>query len=626
MSTIAPNSVDAWKTRIDACKKVRRQLVRDWGVNVDYRRGKPFTVQSDENRVNVNTDWSMTRAKHAALWSVTPSVVLTSAQVPPPVLQAFGKALNDTLTRANVGAAVDESVIDTINAAGIGAVLVAYEARLEEVEVPAVDPAAAAVLQQAGQEVPTVKGQRPTSTRFVTQRLSPSDLLWPVEFINSDFDQAPWIGRSGRMTWSEAKHAFGLTEAQRDDVNSSTDPSRLNLRNDRGDVHADLIADVEFDEIFYRLTAFDEDAKYFDQIQRVVFVTGLDRPVIDEPWKGQQFDPSGTYLGSCKFPIRILTLTYISDDPIPPSDTAIGRPQVNELIQSRTQMLMQRDRSIPLRWHDVNRLDPLVASNLMLGTWQGSIPVQGSGDAVIGEVKRAQYPADDYTFDRIAKSDLAEQWSLGANQVGQFASGERSATEAQAIQQSNAARIGYERARVAAFYTGIAEVMAGLVALYQTSLQLPNQTQLAGQVVYTVRPDSTIRLDSDARLKQLAQFLNLTANSGYINPKPILEEMAALANVDVSQVVHDPQPKPPEGPNIGYSFKGEDLLNPLALAIMMKDPAHAPGPQEVEAAKRAILSAQMPPQPMASQPQMPMAPPRIGPGIDAIVKRSEEVQ
>jgi hypothetical protein len=187
-----PLSVESWRQRISTCKRERRQLVDAWEQNVLFRRGKPFATESDDDRVNVNVDWGLVKAKHAQLWSQTPSVVLTGKREQvQPIAPAFSRELNAKLTEANVGAAIDECVLDCINAAGIGALIVRYEARTEDIEIPAVDPAAAAMLTAQGQDVPTVKTRRTTSTRFALERFSPSDLLWPVEYDRSDWDQSP---------------------------------------------------------------------------------------------------------------------------------------------------------------------------------------------------------------------------------------------------------------------------------------------------------------------------------------------------------------------------------------------------------------------------------------------------
>ncbi len=625
----SPLTADAWRTRIAQCKRERRLLVQGWQINVDYRRGKPFSSESDSDRINVNLDQPYTRAKHAQLFSQTPSVVLTTDNDQlKPLIGPFGARLNKELTKANVGAAVDEAVIDCINASGIGAILVSFEQRTEEVDVPAVDQATAQLMQQMGVQVPTTKAVRPTDTQFRTTHLSPDDLLWPIDWAGSDFDKAPWIGRTGRMFWPEAKAAFGLKDEQREVVCS--DASRRDRIRLEGTTQATDPSTVEYDEIFFRLAMFDSTTKYFGHVQRLVFVHGINDPVIDEPAKHQKLDPSGKYVGSCKYPIQVLTLDYVSDDAIPSSDSAIARPQIDELIAHRTQTILNRKRSIPARWHDVNRVDPVTSSNLMRGTWQASIPVKGNGDTIMGEIKRAQYPADDYRAADTAQRDASIMWGLGPNQSGAFASGQRSATEAEQVAQSSDTLIGYQRARVAKCFCAIAEVFGGLLALYGDIL--PQGQALAAEFAYTIRPDSTVLLSADQRTKQLIQVLNMTANSGFINPQPIIEEICQLNNLDPAKVMVQPKPKQ-EKPNLSYRFNGPDLMNPIALAVMMES-GEGPSPQSLDAAKQVIQASMQPPQPPQPPPMPGMPPPgppqsappmdRIGPGIDRIVKRSDE--
>jgi hypothetical protein len=616
-----PLSAEAWKARISHCKRERRMLVQNWQINVDYRRGKPFQTESDSDRVNVNLDQPYTRAKHAQLFSQVPSVVLTTDNDQfKPLVGPFASRLNKELAKANVGAAVDESVIDCINASGVGAILVAFEERTEEVDVPAVDQMMAQAMQQAGVEVPMTKATRTTDRQFRTTHLSPDDLLWPIDWAGSDWDKAPWLGRTGRMFWPEAKAAFNLKDEDRDTIcDSGYRRDRIRTEPTASEQDIDV---VEFDEIFFRLAMFDSSAKYFGHVQRLVFVHGKDAPVVDEPAKHQKLLPNGQYVGSCKYPLQVLTLDYVSDDAIPSSDSAIARPQVDELIAHRTQTILNRKRSIPARWHDVNKLDPLTSANLMKGTWQNSIPVKGNGDGAIGEVKRTAYPADDYRAADTAMRDASIAWGLGPNQAGAFAQGERSATEAREVSDANDTQIGYQRGRVAKFFCAISEVFGGLLALYG---DMPGMDALASEFAYTIRPDSTVLLSAAQRTKQLAQFLNLTANSGFINPAPVIEEMCALNNVDPAKVMKQPSQKP-EAANISYRFSGEDMSNPLAVAVLMAA-GQFPTPQEVEASKQAILASASLPQPVAPQGPPQGAPPlpRIGPGLDRITKRTDEV-
>jgi hypothetical protein len=418
------------------------------------------------------------------------------------------------------------------------------------------------------------------------------------------------------MTWAEAKSAFNLRDEDRDRTTSKDTSSQDRLVPENG-LRSDEDV-VTFDEVYYWRHLFHTEEKYFDAIQRVVLVNGLDRPVVDEPWRGQRFDETtGSYVGACRFPIRILTLTYISGQFVPPSDSAIARPQVNELIRSRSQMVQQRDHSIPIRWYDVNRVDPDVQESLMRGTWQGFIPTNGNGQNAIGEVARASYPREDFEFDRIAKQDIAEAWQVGPNQMGTLASGERSASEANIAQANFQTRIGYERARVVSFFVGIAEVIAGLLALYgdfslpsvgqdgEQRLQSWDRTRINGQFVYSVRADASVLLDANQRIQRLTQFLNLTAKSGFVNVKPIVEELAALTGLDPATVVIDPAPRQPDQLNVSIR-NYEDVRDPIMLALLMKT-GQAPSPQDLEAAKRLIQEAGPAPVPVPGA-EAPAAP------------------
>lgn len=616
------SSPAAWRGRIEKCKKERRRLVLDWANNVQFRKGKPFEDSSEDDRINVNLDWSKTKAKHANLFSQVPTVNLTpNHQSFKSAVPVFAKALNAALTKAKVGVAIDEAVIDCINASGIGVVAVGYERRTEQVDVPSVDlsqfpPEVAQQLVASGQ-VPTQKVERTTSEQFTTRRISPSDLLWPVEFAGSDFDDAPWIGHSGVMSWSEAKNDFKLKDGDKEKVINGGKPVTETIQQDPLRQSEEEM--VEYDEIFYWSYRFNAEEKYFKAIRRMVLVTGLDKPAIDEPWNGQKFDPqTGSYTGSCKFPIRVLTLTYITDDAIPPSDSAIGRPQVIELIESRSQMVMQRKRSLPIRWFNSDRVDQMTQDAIMRGTWQGMLPIQGDGSRAFGEVARAAYPRDDMEIDRVAKSDLDEAWQTGANQAGSFASGERSAREAGIVQQNFQTRIGYERGRVAAFFVGIAEVLAGLLALYsdfefvgadqlQRMDQAWDRTRISQEFVYDIRPDSTVLLDANQRIERLMGVLNMIGKSGLVDITPIIEEIVELAGLDPAVILKAPTPPPTAPANISMRLIGSaDLMNPVVLAFLMKS-GQAPSPQELDEAKQLLLAAQQPPTPPAA-PQGPMGP------------------
>lgn len=614
-----------FQTHIETCKTYRRKLVANWTISIDYRRGKPFASQTDEDRISVNLDWALTKAKEAALFSQIPTVRVSH---PPQTLdksvagwvKAFEQKLNDTLIVAGIESSMNEAMPDCINAAGVGLILISHEAITEDVEVPAIDLSmvppdlAQQILQSRmlpdGRPLPMMNVPRVVDHRYQVNRLSPADFLWPISFTGSDFDNAPWVGRSGRISWAEGSKKWKLTPEDKIKVLGGEDRTtldRLTHDVDKDKVQGEEI--ISFDELWYKEFQFDPNAKSYSTIHHLVFLNGKDEPVLDEPWKGQKEpEGGGPAIGVMRYPLQVISLAYITDEAIPPSDSAIGRPQVNELNKSRTQMILQRERSMPVRWFDVNRIDPTVQQSLMRGVWQGMIPVQGAGTNVIGEVSRSQMPQENFLFDKIAKADLSELWQVGQGESG---SGVETKGEANVIQSNFQTRIARERARVGRAYCRIAEVLGGLICLYEdpTVFGQGFDPAFSRTLGYSILADSTVLLDANQRLQRAIDFYNFCFKTGWLDPEPVLKEIATLSGFDPS-VIRPPQPKTPEEPNISLRLTGaEDMSNPLMLAFMMKS-GQAPTTDLIEQAKQLILaSIILPPNAIPTPPP----PPQIGP-------------
>jgi hypothetical protein len=614
-----------FRQRTDLCKSYRKKLIRNWLVNVDYRRGKTFTSQSDDDAIAVNLDWSFTKTKQAALFSQVPKVRL--AHPPESIaagewLASFERKLNDTLVKAGIEAAMEEVIPDCVNAAGIGIVLVAHEALTKQKTIPAIDvsvlpqPLQMEALQKGtvrGMPIPMETVPQTMDARYTVRRISPADFLWPIDFTGSDFDNAPWVGYSGRVTWEEAKSRFNLADADKEKllVDHRGIEDVLAREYDRDHIGRDSV--VGFDEIFYNTFQYDGDATSFHTINRLVFLHGKTEPVIDEPWSGQQLnEETNQLIGSTKKPIRVLTLTYVTDEDIPPSDSAIGRSQVNELNKGRTHMNKQRARTAPWTWFDVNRLDPAIQGALMRGVWQHAIPVQGNGSNVIGTVQQPVMSQENFTFDRIAKQDLQEVWTIGSNQLG---SGNDIETkgESQTIQNNFDTKVTRERAKVASFFASVTEVLGSLMCLYEDPANFGQgfDPTVSQHLEYSILPDSTIVLDANQRLERLNKYLNMYAKSGWINVEPVLREITTLAGLDHTQVVIKPEPQKPEPPNVSLRLTGsQDMMNPLLLAFMLKT-GQAPDQKLIEQAKALIQHAVIQPQAVPGQelPPNPQAPP-----------------
>lgn len=635
-----------WLGRITAAKKKHKEYTDKWKENVSFRIMQPFESESETDRVATPDDWSRTRAKIASLYSATPNVSLEPLHPRyAPATPVFAKIVNHVLKhQAKPGIVMRECLPDLINASGICAAIVRYEATFTTQQAPAIDvstlpPEQAMAMMQSGQ-MPMTDVEVPVSERFTMRRISPTQLLIPADFTGSDFNDADWIGYEGVMPWAVAKREFKLDDDDKEKVVGGTKPETLN--DDQKDSGED--DRVKYQELYYWNYRFDADEKYLERIRKIVFVDGIkDRPVVDEDYQGQKFDDkAGSYIGVCILPIQVCTLAYVSDQAIPPSDSEIGRPSVLERMRSRSQMLLQRELSLPLRWADTSRVDPSVLENLQKGAWQPIIPTQGSGERAFGESARASYPREDWQFDGVINKDLDDAWSLSSNQMGNFASGERSASEANYVQQANSNRIGVERAQVVQFFLSLCEVLGGLVQLYydpkdtepivgpdgEQRLQAWDMARIAGKFVYTITQDSTVLLDSEARIEKLMKALNLTGKSGYVNPEPIIAEVLSLSGIDPAQVMTKPNPPKPDDPNISLRLTGsEDLLNPVAIGFLIKS-GQAPEPVHIAAAKQLIADAMgtvLPPTVPGQAPTQGGGPDKEWGPMERVTKRVDEM-
>jgi hypothetical protein len=204
------------------------------------------------------------------------------------------------------------------------------------------------------------------------------------------------------------------------------------------------------------------------------------------------------------------------------------------------------------------------------------------------------------------------------------------ATASNLTQQNFATRIGQERSSVAQFFLRNVQLVAGYMVLFsefpmltdqerQVMMQAWDQKTVLNDLVYKILPDSQVVLDSNARIKKIADFMNLTVKSGFVNPKPLILEIAELSGIDPNEVIVDPKPKPPEDPKFSISIAGkDDLTNALVLATFI---AHGQPPtiQQIEQAKQLIIAAgspAAPPTPGAGGPNGPQPPagPEGGPG------------
>jgi hypothetical protein len=162
--------------------------------------------------------------------------------------------------------------------------------------------------------------------------------------------------------------------------------------------------------------------------------------------------------------------------------------------------------------------------------------------------------------------------------------------------------------------------MAGLISLYdpfdnisqedmQKLMVVGDRKRLSSEFAYYIRPDSTVLLDANQRIDKLMKYLNLVGKSGFVNPKSIIEEITELHDLDPATTIIDPEPPKDEPPKMSFAFKGEDMINPIAVALVLNG-GKPPTPEDIQAAIKLIHTAQTampePPVPVTGEMGGPM--------------------
>jgi hypothetical protein len=575
MITLSEKQAAAWKSRIESANKLIDRHQDDWKQSNSAYAGLPLKDLPDSDVLLPNKDMPRVKQKIAQLFYQVPEIVL-STQRPEyrGAVHQFAAVLNFFLKkRVKADVMMDECLTDLIAVSGLAVSKIGYEATTVDVDVPTVSEQEATLLAQAGQKVPTEKVPVPIHEDYFWKRISPAKALWSSEFTGTDFDDCPWVGFRFRKPWDVAKKQYRIP-----DEHDAQAPARDEKTvTDSEDTAADRpLKEVECIEIWYKASLFDPTVKNPLLQRRLVFVEGVEKPVVHEDSPYQRFEEDRFLVGMKKYPIRFLSLTTVPDEAVPPSDVKIARPLVRELQEGRTDMMKQRKRSVPLRWYNASGMDPAVVEKIESGEIQDIIPVNGPGDNILGEIARANYPRETFEFQRVVEHDLQEAWSLGSNAVGADSPGEQSATEVNAIQGAMNTRLDYERTKVLRWFLTGSELLGDLLQLFadepdyievtgpdgSRAMEQWDKQTIAGEFLFSAKSNSQLRLDVSQERMDARNAYQLLANEPYANRQALVEHVAAAHGLDPARFLVQPEPQKPTPPNVSFRFSGDDL-NPL---------------------------------------------------------------
>lgn len=622
----------AWTRRIDRSRSLRQKRREIWKTSLRRYLG---TAEVKDDTIAVNKEFPFVEMKRSLLLFQVPEVQLEPLL--PGLEQAtllFQAVINHELgpDAANLKVTIDETLFDVLTM-GIGPTKIGYAAYLGErdVEQPQIDPLTGQPIldPQTGQPaletrtVPTLLKEE-----YFWKRVSPDKFLIPAEFEGMNFDEASWLGYEFRTDLQTAIRQYDLPKDFDHVARPEADDS---LSGEKTDVDRDTTTqEVTGVELWYYAARYDPKEPHPDQFRVLTLIDGWDKAVRHANSPFQQIDAAGKLGGMKGNPIHVMAIRGVANCAYPPSDVELSIHISEELSKTRTQQVQQRETSIPMRWIDRNSAEPEMLTKILSGTYQGVIPTDGPGDRLIGEVARAQYPRENFSFQQIADTEYEDMWALPRSARGLRERGTPTATEVQATQSSSDVRLDAERGRVLGWFTTGARKFGALLQLFKTDvgyvevlgsqaatpsqqpsgaggpgapqppqqppqqpqgLQAWDRTKIQGEFLFKIKPDSGLRIDAAARRKEIQDVYNLTVNDPNSVRVELLRMLYRSHNMDPSRLVVDKPPEPPKDPpTLSLAFKGEDLLNPLAVQIMAANGLQIP-PDMLKAAE-AVLAQQ----------------------------------
>lgn len=644
-----------WKQQIDAAIERVTKEKPDWDANILSYRAKSLNAIPTTDTVVVPRDFTFVEQKSAQLFFQTPEVHLkTNLRQLADAVTVFQPVLNYYLSedRTNALGMMNEVIFDALCPAGLMCSQIGYECFFDRIDsLPTgaqianpdyVQPEAQPSMPQPGgmPGMPGIpaealdsliggQGQGPPPPvpgagdqggmppgmppmpplpamvdqmmpvpnivyeRYYIERFSPAKVLIPLGFSGSVYDKAPWLGMRFEDDWEILRRRFQIPDSIPQPRSKATNSEDLELKGEKPTTTTrSSQTKCQGVILWYRTYLFDPACAHPEKLRQLVLLDGVDEPIIhrDSPYQRMSKDKR-LLLGMIGFPIHIGALRYVSDSAFPPSECSISRATNEELNKSRTQMMLQRDRSIPMRIASLSRMGGEKGMEKVRQNIYQSIiglPDFDPDKPPISAVGLAHYPQENFTFSSILDADLGQIWAMGANQRGQESENSLTATEVSKIDQWANTRLDKERRQALTYYIRATRKLGGLLQLFLSDAQIMDvvgqdkmqriqswdRKQVPGEFAYTANPDSAIRIDQAQARTQILKLYELLAKDPYVKRYELLTEVCRQWNLDpATLLVTQLPPKGPDPASVTIALKPEfiDTTNPnfpMILALL----------------------------------------------------------
>lgn len=614
-----PDQVTKWKGDIDRSNKRRQVFEPSWERNLKAYTPDPTNADWG-SEVNPGIDFYQTEQKKALLFFETPSVILTAEEdTDPSLLAGIAKQqakLNQRLGRKGLDAErmMDEVLFSILCPAGMGCVKVGVTRITKDVPVPYPQGH-----PQAGQPQMDPQGQPVTAPVPVYQKLfaehfSEKKILIPTNFRSTQFDKAPWLGMKFTMPTRVAIRQFGLAPDFKG-KKAQSDEQAYRLPGVKPDDDADE-DETSGTWLEYKASLYDDNVYHPDHLRELVFVDGVDDPVVHRDSPYQTFEngvfKDGDPQNLVGFAINIFTIRDLSDSAYVPSDCTITRPLVNELSRFRTQLIEMRDASTSVRMGKMSVFGGETMPKVVRAPFGSIVLVDdqyvSAADPPLIEMAHPVYSRENFTAQDKIEADLNKVNTLSPNQMGAQNDTTHSATEIQSVQRNSDVRMQKERNRVLADYIKFVQKIDALMKRFETA---PGTQPISGYT-YDIKPDSGMHVDAASDRKFALDRYNMLAKDPDVSRTYLLGELAQPLHLDPTKLIVQPPPPSPEPPKISFIVKGEDLspLSPqyanMQQALALAGMKLAPTPITPQLVQNAALASPIkPPSPPQEHPGAP---------------------
>lgn len=542
-----------WKGDLDRANSRRQIFEKAWERNLAAYAPDP-TNETWGADVNPGIDFYQTEQKKAQLFFDTPAIVLTPEDDTPPEarpqIAAWQTKINRKLgpiEKKGLGTIrmMDKVLFSIICPSGMGWTKLGVTRITKDVPM---DPA-----QPDGPTAPV-----PVFQQMFWEHLSEKKGLIPTNFHDTEFDKAPWLGMNFTMPTRAGIREFNLPP---DFVGQKSGANEQVFEQPGIKKEADTDDQMTGREVWYRAALYDDAVYHPDHLRQLVFVDGIDEPVVhrDSPYQTfanglYQPDDPNNLIG---FPIHIFTIRDLVDSSYVPSDSTITRPLVNEISRFRTQLIEQRDSSTSIRLGDEKVLTPEILSKVVRGPW-GSIillPDLDPNRPPVVEMAKTTYPRESFEAQNVMERDLSKITAQGANQVGAEEDHAKSATETSFMQQNSNTRMAKERNRVLAGFTAGVAKLDALMKRFETP---QGQPPVSGYT-YDIKPDSGVHVDEAARRKFATDRYNMIRKDPRVQADYLLTELAPEWHLDATKLIAPPPQPHADPPRTSVIIRTESL-------------------------------------------------------------------